>query len=261
MDMLFEPCCNFADVFIAHGRTHIEIFAHGGEDLRRVSRTQRICGEVADVAAVPMHVLHDAFARIWHVQPEIFLVFCVPDVLYIILCHGAVKHTLFYLVSNEHVQGIGELVGLGADKTRFGVIYVVHEVVKFHALEFLSEQVFEHGEVALPELTTAADVVFEEARLAFMQSHGGSSTRHSTLQIVGNLKFIQAVPHLVNGAEDGACEVVFVIVIGYPHVAVAVIVCVGMFALPYHRLVLIEQHHRTEVLAENFLLFHGEGAR
>ena len=66
--------------------------------------------------------------------------------------------------------------------------------------------------------------------------------------------------HLVNGGEDRACKVTLVIVVGDAHVAVAVIVGVGVFALPHSRLVFVEEHHAAEILAERLLLCGGKDA-
>ena len=64
----------------------------------------------------------------------------------------------------------------------------------------------------------------------------------------------------MNGREDGTGEVVLVVVVGDAHVAVAVVVGIGVLALPHHRLIFVEQHDMPEVFAELFLLFDGKGA-
>ena len=86
-----------------------------------------------------MHILHYALARVGHVESEILLVLFVPYPLDVLLVYRAVEHALLYLVANEHVQRIGELVRFGADKTCLGAVDIEQEVVKLHTLELLGK--------------------------------------------------------------------------------------------------------------------------
>ena len=115
--------------------------------------------------------------------------------------------------------------------------------------------------MALPELAAPADVVLEKARLALVHSHRHAAARHGILQVTCNLQLVEPVPHLVNGAENGTCKRVFVVMVGNSHVAVAVVVRVGMLALAHHRLIFIEEHNAAEIFAERLLFFRGESAR
>ena len=62
------------------------------------------------------------------------------------------------------------------------------------------------------------------------------------------------------GAEYGACEVVFVVMVSDAHVAVAVVVGVRVLAFAHLGLGFVKKHHFAQIFAEFFLLFYGERA-
>ena len=69
-----------------------------------------------------MAVLQNAVLIVRHINAEILLVKAVPLAWQVVYLELAVHHTLFQLVAHHDVQAVGDLVGLGADERRLGLI-------------------------------------------------------------------------------------------------------------------------------------------
>ena len=82
----------------------------------------------------------------------------------------AVHHALFQLVAHHDVQAVGDLVGLGADERRLGLIDGAVEFLRRVARK-LGEKLAELREHKARKGARAAEQIFIKAALALVDAH------------------------------------------------------------------------------------------
>ncbi len=110
-----------------------------------------------------MRVLQGTLCGTGHADAQIALVATRPQT-WDVACLGLTgEEQLFYLVANEDVEGIGQLVSFSADGLSHHTVRGKIELAGRHPAELAGEVVAERLQQGGRKRFGAADVVFEEA--------------------------------------------------------------------------------------------------
>ena len=178
-----------------------------------------------------MDVLQHAAGVVRHLHAQIFLIFGVPRGGQLRHRQRALDQRLFQLIPHHHVQGVGQLVRLGADQPR---LRPVHRPVKFlagHARQLGGEQVREGGPQVPQKRRAAPHIIFKQTALAFVQAHGGTAGQHREIQRRVAARVIQGMAALVGHAVQVAHHVRGLIMGGDAHIPPPEPAGEGVFAL------------------------------
>ncbi len=163
-------------------------------ELRRHDVAQGVALErAADQPAVPMHILHDAVPVVGRTQSEALRVAGVPGLGQIGNGKFAFQQVQFQPKADDDVQVIGDLVGLGANQRRFdavdrGIELVDGDIGKLRRKDFLEARI-----IVLPESDAAANLVFPQPRLAFMDAGRCALVQRRALEGRVDAKLVQRV--------------------------------------------------------------------
>ena len=155
------------------------------------------------------------------------------------------------------MQGVGQLVRLGADEPR---LRPVHRPVKFlagHARQLGGEQVREGGPQIPQKRRAAPHVIFKQAALAFVQAHGGAAGQHREIQRRVAARVIQGVAALMGHAVQVAHHVPGHIVGGDAHIPPPEPAGEGVLALGQHHVGGVQAPQLHDVGAQRPLGVHG----
>ena len=142
----------------------------GVPELRGDHVAQGVGGEVAEGAAVPVDVLHDALGVARHVEPEVLLVAGVPGVGQILEREGLLEERHLELEADGDVEVVGDLVGLDADQRALDGVRRAVEVLGVDGAERLGEVLGKEGLKPANERPAAADPVLPQAALGLVEA-------------------------------------------------------------------------------------------
>ena len=153
------------------------------------------------------------------------------------------EHPLFQLIAHHDMQAVGQLVGLGADQGGLGLVD--------HAVERVLADVVQPGGEVLPqpgiddaaEGPAAADDVFIEPGLAFVNGHGHAASQAGPGQLPAHMQLVQGVAALVDHGIQGRGHQVLLIVGGDAHIVPGEIDGEGVLRLADDAVVSVNVHH------------------
>ena len=174
---------------------------HLGAQLRPDGTAEGVGGKVAKEPACPVRVLQGTLSVAVDVDPQVFLVLCVPDAGYVPRDALAGKEQLLYLVAYEYVDRVAELVGLGAHGRSLGTVGRKMELVGRHTAELTLEVIGHDPDQWTCEGAGASYVVLEEARLALVHARGGAALERAVVVVGVDAQLVEGVAPLVQHRE------------------------------------------------------------
>ena len=215
MDVLTEPGGDGGDValgdVIGDGA---DVGFHHMLHLGTVGAAQGVGGEVADGAAGPVAVLEAALGIVGHIHAQVLLVQPVPLGGHVLDLQGAVHELLLHLIADHDVQGIGQLVGLGADEGGLGLVGGTVQVVGGDVFQLLGEELLHLREDQLDELQAPADEILIKPGLTLVDAHAGTAAQAGAVVLGVHAQIVQGMTALVDGGEDGEGGIVLVVMGG-----------------------------------------------
>ena len=148
-----------------------------------------------------MAVLQNAVRIVRHVNAKVFLIKPVPLGWKLVNAQRARDKPFLYLVTHHYVQRIGKLIRLRADKAGHGLIGRAVEHFLAYARHLLRENLLHLGVKQGDKFTAAANHVFKQAGLAFVQRHCSPAGKGRAYKLIAHVQLIQAMPALMRNAE------------------------------------------------------------
>ena len=210
VDFALEPTEEGGGVCFLEGGGDGVVLHGGAEELRGVEVAEGVGGEVAEAAHGPVNVLQATFGVAGWGHAEEFFEVGIPSGGDVFHFEVAVDELALEGEAEEDVEVVGGFVGFDADE---GILRAVDGGEK--GVEVEGAQVGEEflcaGEPLFPEGAGAADVVFPEAGLGFVNAEGHGVAGGKVGLVGGEALFVESVACFVEDAEEGGGEVVFVI--------------------------------------------------
>ena len=210
VDFALEPAEEGGGVGFGEGVGDGVVLHGGAEELRRVEVAERVGGEVAKASHGPVDILQAAFGVGGWGHAEEFLEFCVPSLRDVFDFELAVDELAFEREAKKDMEVVGGFVGFDPDEGVLRAIDRGEEGVEVESAE-VGEELLCTWKPFLPEGTGAADVIFPEAGLGFVNAKGDGVARGEVGLIGGEALFVESVPGFVEHSEEGGGEVVFVV--------------------------------------------------
>lgn len=185
MDMGFEPVADEGEV--ALGKLGLPVGMVVGKffkELCSVEVAEGVGGEISHAAKRPVDVLETAKRVGGRGDAKEVVHFLIPDFGDIFYLEGSFDEHFFDFKPENHVEGVGDLIGFNADEGRFDGIDGEIELIKGDVFE-LGEGRLELGEEVVPEGTCAADACLPKARLAFIDAEGNLFAERCTKKLDG----------------------------------------------------------------------------
>ena len=204
-----------------------------------------------------MGILQAAVLVIGHVHTQILFIQGVPDGGNILDFQRAADQLLFDLVTDHHVEAIGQLVGLGADEGGLCLVDCLVELLGSDVLQLFGEEALHPGINGLNEGQGAADEILIESGLALVHTHGHAAGQ--TVVVVSRVdsQLIQGVTTLVDYRVHGKGQLGFGIMGGDAHILTAEIQGEGVLGLTDGRVIAIHAQHFHQIVGELPLIFNG----
>ena len=258
MDLLSQPVGNLGQVAGFHiGPDIAQILLHLPEHLNTVSTAQRIGGEIADHAAGPVGILKAAFLVVGNIHAQIFLVQALPFSRYILHFQGTANQPLFDLITDHNMQTIRQLVSLGADQAGLGLIHGPVELFRIHTFQLLREEFLHLGEDSLDKRLAAANDVFIETALAFVDTHGNAAGKGGVIVAIIGTQFVEGMAALVNDGVHGGNQTIFVIMGGDTDILVIELGGIRMLRFRNSTVAPVHAQNLHQIIRELSLDFHG----
>src|SRR5262245_18454027 len=163
----------------------------GGEEI-----SERVSREIADPAEAPVDVLQTTVPVVRRRQVEQLLETLVPRPRQLRRRKVAADQRLLQLEAQDDVQVVGRLISFDADERRLHVVDREHEIVERDAAERRED--LEHlREEVLPERPAAADLVFPEPRLRFVNAERARGAERFAEMLWRQVLLVDAVPAFV----------------------------------------------------------------
>ena len=146
---------------------------HGVPQLDGSQVTQRIGREVADHATGPVNVLQHALGVIRRGDAQVVFHPGVPDFRQVRHLDGAFHQADLDLQAEHDVQVVGGFIGFHPDQAGLHLVDAAVEVLQAEVCHVFREEHLQGGIEEGPELPAAADQVFPQAGLRFVDGQGG----------------------------------------------------------------------------------------
>lgn len=134
----------------------------------------------------------------------------VPGIREVFDFEGSVEELFFEFEAEDDVEVVGDFVGVDADGVAFDGVDGEVEEVGIDVTELVLKELTVAGFAVFPEGARAADLVFPEAALGFVDSLTDGSGEGGAEVFFGETLFVEAVAGLMDGAEEGVEGDVFV---------------------------------------------------
>ena len=190
----------------------------GLEQLRRRQRAQRIGREIAVRPVVPVDVLQAPLGVVGRGEPEELAHGVVPGAGQIPEREIAGDHRLLQPVAQNHVQGIGHLIGVDADHPGFHQDAEAIDVVGLPRRAAAPEGVADHRRGEGQEFPAAAGLHLDQQRLAFVQTHAARPAHRLVTPATRQALLVKGVAGLVQRRHHRRHEIRLVIARGDAHV-------------------------------------------
>lgn len=210
VDVFLHPAEEGEEVAFGKGGGDIGVVLGGVEELGGIDISEGVGREVAEAAHGPMDVLKAAFGIGLGAEAEEFFEGFVPGGGDVGDLKFAGEEGAFELEAEEDVEVVGGFVGLDADGGVGGAVDADEELVEVEFLK-VGEKLLGAREPFFPEGAGAANVVFPEAGLGFVNAEGDGLAGGEVEVGGGEALFVEAVAGLVHDAEERGGEVVFII--------------------------------------------------
>ena len=158
--------------------------------LRGIRAAHAVGREIPYHAARPMAVLQNAVRIVRHVHAKVFLIKPVPFRRKLINAQRAGNKLFLYFVAHHYVQRVCQLVRLRADKAGHGLVGRAVEHFFAYALHLLGEYLLHFGIEQRNEFAAAANHVFKQAGLAFVQRHCGPAGKGRAYKLIAHVQLI-----------------------------------------------------------------------
>ena len=163
-----------------------------------VDIAKRIGWEISKQPHRPMDILQTPLRGTRHLISKISRKAIIPSALQILHLQIARNHRALQIKAQQHMQIILHLIGLSADET---IAHRIYRFVKFiRAFNAKITKARAHFcKEKLGKGAAAAQLVFIDPRLAFMNAHGGTLPYGRQRILWINILLVTAMPHLMNG--------------------------------------------------------------
>ena len=259
VDVFLHPAEEGGEIAFGEGGGDDGVVLGGVEELGGVDVAEGVGGEVAESAHGPMDVLEAAFGIGLGAEAEELFEGFVPGGGDVGDLEFAGEEGAFEFEAEEDVEVVGRFVGFDADAGVGGAIDSDEELVEVEFLE-MGEELLGAWEPFFPEGAAAADVVFPESGLGFVDAEGDGLTGGEVEVGGGEALFVEAVAGFVHDAEEGGGEVVFVVAGGEADVGGAEGGAEGVGGGVDASALEVEAEGLGDFVVEGLLGFDGSGA-
>mmetsp|Transcript_60184 Transcript_60184/g.176616 ORF Transcript_60184/g.176616 Transcript_60184/m.176616 type:complete len:377 (-) Transcript_60184:739-1869(-) len=230
------------------------------EDLHRGHGPDGVRGEVADGPHGPVQVLQTALGVVRGLHAEILLHALVPHLGHILDLESALHERLLDLEAQDHVHGVGHLVGLHADLG--GPADLVDGPVQLLRRplgpEALREGLLQLGQEVGGEGLAEADHALPEQGLALVDRHAGRRVDRQAVELQVPALLVEGVACLVDRAGEALHDVVGLEARRHAHVGRVGPACEGVHAHVEAALLEVEAERHGHLLAQRRLLLRVE---
>ncbi len=179
---------------------------------------QGIAGEVADIAARPVHVLQHAPGVIGWGDAQVLLEACVPRFGQVLHLQLALDHGDLQLHAQHDMQVIGGFIGFHPDQRGLDLVDALVECLQRDVAELGGEEFLQAGVEVLPEGIGAPDQVLPHARLGFVDAGRSATVERGAVERLVGSHVIHGVPGLMQRAEQRRSHVIGVHTSGDAHI-------------------------------------------
>ena len=260
MDFIGQPGGDGSKISLFHGGPDVDILFHLLQHLYAVGAAQGIAGEVADAAEGPVAVLQGAALVIRHIHAKHFLIQPVPFARDVRHLQVTGNHSLFQLIADHDMQGIGQFIRFCPDQGGFGQVdggvqRVFRDVLHLGGEDFLHD--LQQGSA---EGAAAADQVLIEPGLAFMDAHGYAAGEACELQVIPHVQLIQGMTAFMDHAVQAGERIILEIVGGDADIPLVGVAGEGMLGFTQGAVQGINAFQGHDLLGEQALIVDGPGA-
>ena len=149
-----------------------------------------------------MDVLQTAVGIVGHIDAEVLFILGVPGGGQVGHGQCALHQGLFQLIAHHDMQGVGQLVGLGADQARFGAVDGAPDLLGGDVGQLRGEQLLQRRVQVVDKGAGTAHQVLKQAGLALVNAHRRAVGDDGVVVVGVDVQLIQRVAALVGDAVE-----------------------------------------------------------